>query len=161
MPPEEVNLGALMKTPGKSRPRASASMLDWNESAWVPKPFLSILASTRGSPPSPGSANRMAPAQVPSTGLSVSALIQSKTAGRREDTGSFPVSLMVVDSPPGITIAWGSEESRSDDFLNSCISISMPVSMEARSRAAICEWRAPWSITMPIRTTIRRQDNEK
>ena len=39
MSPEEVNLGALMKTPGKSRPRASASMLDWNESAWVPKPF--------------------------------------------------------------------------------------------------------------------------
>ena len=50
MSPEEVNLGALMKTPGKSRPRASASMLDWNESAWVPKPFLSILASTRGLP---------------------------------------------------------------------------------------------------------------
>ncbi len=76
-------------------------------------------------PPSCGSDSRIAPAQVPRTGREGSLRIQSKTAGRSPDVSWFPVSLMVVDSPPGRTRACGSASTRSDAILNSCRLISM------------------------------------
>ena len=132
-----------MKTPGNSRPSSNASRGAWKESYWVPNAFLSISASIRGPPPSLGSASRIAPAQVPSTALESSDLIQSNRAGRREEAGSFPVRLIVVDSPPGMTTACGSDSIRSEAFLSSLISISIPALREASINAAMWEWRAP------------------
>ena len=103
--PCAANLGARMNTPGKSRPSSEASRVAWNESAWLPYALRSISASTRGAPPSCGSARIIAPAQVPKTGRESSERIHLKRAGRSLDAASFPVSRIVVDSPPGITMA--------------------------------------------------------
>jgi len=94
-----------MNTPGKSRPRIVASSGLWKESACRPYALRSMFAPISGSPPSCGSANRIAPAQVPSTGCEGSERIHSKRAGKSPDSLWFPISRMVVDSPPGSTMA--------------------------------------------------------
>nr|AIE91005.1 hypothetical protein [uncultured marine group II/III euryarchaeote AD1000_104_B06] len=101
----DSNRGARMNTPGKSRPRMVASRVLWKESACRPYALRSMSASTRGTPPSRGSASSIAPAQVPSTGRDEFERIHSKRAGRSLDVSWFPVSRIVVDSPPGSTIA--------------------------------------------------------
>ena len=113
------------------------------ESTWRPYALRSIWAVTKGSPPSWGSHSKIAPAQVPRTGLVMSSRIHLKIAGKSSEAESFPVSRMVVDSPPGNTSAWGRAFSRSVALRNSCISISIPESLAAAFSAAMWTWRAP------------------
>ena len=81
----DANRGARMNTPGKSRPRIGAFSGLWNESDCRPYALRSMFAPISGSPPSCGSASRIAPAQVPSTGSDESERIHSNKAGSSPD----------------------------------------------------------------------------
>ncbi len=126
-----------MKTPGNSLSRRVECTVPWNDSYWEPYAFLLRTALIRGGAPSCGSARSMAPAHVPRMGLERFALIHSNIPGIREDASSLPVFLMVVDSPPGIIRASGSDVCSCSSFLISIISIGIPQSSEASLSALI------------------------
>ena len=148
-----MNRGALMNAHWVCSTSPRIETLARNESICLPQAFLSTAAWMIGGPPSWGSASKIVPAQVASTGRSGLSLSILKISPRTLVPAFPPTFRIVVDSPPGRIMAWSLGSNRSPGVRTSLMFTWTPAFSAADSMAFTWACRDPCSMTSPISIT--------